>query len=471
MSLHTAKLLLVLACLAAQTPRHARAEERTDSRLQGSRRVERDGWIYVRLEGTPERIGFQHGYLLAEEFADLLRVMPPLFQHTTKRDWEFYRKAGENMLWEGVEPEYRLEIDGIVAGLNARGVKADRWDVLAVNAAEELPYYYVPWLDKREGKPPTTHSPGNCSAFIATGRATKDGRIVMGHNTWTNYVVGSRWNIIFDINPEHGARILMDGLPGVIVSDDDFSVTSAGLLVTETTITQFEGWDPAGKPEFSRGRKAVQYARSIDDFVRIMREGNNGGYANDWLVGDNKTGEIALFELGLKEWSVRRTADGVYVGSNFPVDPRLIEAETTFDTRNRASSPNARRTRWEQLVSHHHGKIDLELGKAFELDTYDVIDNSDGANDRTLFGAVEVSVRGVPEWDWGPYFPGGSVQAKVTDGASADRMAFWAAFGHPVGPPFVADEFLKSRPQYEWMRGLLRDVKSHPWSEFRADMK
>ena len=31
-----------------------------------------------------------------------------------------------------------------------------------------------------------------------------------------------------------------------------------------------------------------------------MLDGNNGGYANDWLIGDNKTGEIALLELGLK---------------------------------------------------------------------------------------------------------------------------------------------------------------------------
>ena len=77
----------------------------------------------------------------------------------------------------------------------------------------------------------------------------------MGHNAWTNYVVGPRWNIVFDIKPANGSRIIMDGLPGVIASDDDFGVNSAGIMVTETTITQFEGWDPAGKPEFVRARK------------------------------------------------------------------------------------------------------------------------------------------------------------------------------------------------------------------------
>ena len=84
------------------------------------------------------------------------------------------------MLWKGVDPEYRREIDGIVAGLAARHVRADRWDIGALNAAEELPYYYVPWLDKKQGKPVAAHSPGNCSALIATGDYTRAGRIVSG---------------------------------------------------------------------------------------------------------------------------------------------------------------------------------------------------------------------------------------------------------------------------------------------------
>jgi hypothetical protein len=275
----------------------ARAAENSPL-LAGSNRLEKDGWIYVHLEGPPAKLGFQHGYLLADEVADLLRVVKPFLERTTGKSWSFYREVSETMLWKGIDPEYQLEIDGIVAGLKAKGVEADRWDLVSLNAIMEVPYYYVPWLDKQAGKKPQTHAPGNCSAFIATGSATKDGRIVMGHNNWTGYVIGTRWNIIFDLVPEKGQRLLMDGMPGVITSDDDFAVNDAGLLVTETTITQFEGWDPDGKPEFVRSRKAMQYGRSIDDFARIMLDGNNGGYANDWLVGDTKTSEIAQLELG-----------------------------------------------------------------------------------------------------------------------------------------------------------------------------
>jgi len=442
-----------------------------DNKLQGSNRFERNGWIYVHVEGAPEKLGYQHGYLLASEIDDLLRVMKPFLQNQSKRDWNFYREAAEKMLWPKMEKEYHDEIDGIVAGANAKGVKLDRYDIVAVNGFIELANYYVPWLEKSKGLQASTKAPGNCSAFIATGSWTKDGRIVMGHNAWTDYVIGSRWNIIFDIKPEKGNRMLMDGLPGVIASMDDFAVNANGILITETTITRFFGFDPNGKPEFERARKGLQYSNSIDDYVRIMLDGNNGGYANDWLVGDNKTGEIALFELGLKEHSVRRTKNGYYVGSNFPVDEKLRTAETTFDMSNKASSPNARRTRWEQLMAEYRGKIDNEAAKKFESDDFDAYQKKEGANERTLCGAVEGSPRGVADWDWPKYFPGGTVQAKVMDGQMAEKMEMLAAYGHPCAPDFIAADFLKQRPEYEWMRGLLRDMKSGAWTQFATGMK
>src|SRR5262249_18853234 len=54
---------------AAGSDRAARA--RVDGDLKGSYRFERNGWIYVHLEGAPSRVGYQHGYLLAPEIGDL----------------------------------------------------------------------------------------------------------------------------------------------------------------------------------------------------------------------------------------------------------------------------------------------------------------------------------------------------------------------------------------------------------------
>src|SRR6266581_9179222 len=83
------------------------ARSKTDDQLQGSYRFERNGWIYVHLEGPPERIGYQHGYLLAAEIDDLLRVLKPFLQHETKRDWNFYRDAAEKILWPKIDWEFQ----------------------------------------------------------------------------------------------------------------------------------------------------------------------------------------------------------------------------------------------------------------------------------------------------------------------------------------------------------------------------
>jgi hypothetical protein len=92
------------------------------------------------------------------------------------------------------------------------------------------------------------------------------------------------------------------------------------------------------------------------------------------------------------------------------------------------------------------------------------------ASERTLCGRVETSPRGVPEWDWDPYYPGGTVQSKVTDGNLADKMALWGQVGHH-GSDFIANAFLKEHKEYEWMRGLLKDMKCGPWSRFEVGMK
>jgi len=457
----------------------------SDSRLAKAYRFQQGGWTYVHLEGSPSDIGFQHGYLLAPEIADAIDAIKLFDTHQTQRDWEFFRKTAREMLWPHIDAEYQQELQGIADGVKAHGVdlhgaELDVYDIVALNAFEEVPDYYVPWLNKQEksAKAPKLAAPGNCSAFIATGAYTKDHQIVIAHNNWTSYLAGERWVIIFDILPQHGERILMDGFPGVITSDDDFGVNAAGIMITETTITQFEGWDPNGKPEFVRSRKALQYAQSIDDYVRIIEEANNGGYANDWLIGDRKTGEIAYLELGLKNTPLWRTKDGYFVSSNFARDPKLIHEETSgFDPNDRSSSMNARHARAEEMVQHAKGKIDVAMAEAFLSDHVDSFDEAAShvekaqPNERSLCGHADASPRGVKEWGWDAYNPGGAVQGKATDSKMAANMSFVARAGHPCGADFMAADFLEHHPEFSWQKPLLRDMKAGPWTTFVAGQK
>jgi hypothetical protein len=458
----------------AITAARERAAE-NDPRLKGAYTYERGGWVYVHLEGDPGAIGFQHGYLLAPEIEDAFPAVSTNMMHSTQRDWPFFRDVAREQLWPKLDEEYQKELQGIAEGLHARtGSDLDVYDIVALNSFEEVPDYYVPWLNKQEKakNAPNLKAPGNCSAFVATGSWTKDGQIVIAHNNWTNYMNGERWRIIFDIHPTHGYSILMDGFPGVIASDDDFGINSDGLMVTETTITQFEGWDPKGKPEFMRARKALQYAGSIDEYTRVMLDGNNGGYANDWLLGDRKTGEIAQLELGLKAYKLWRTKDGVFAGSNFARDPKVLKLDTPeFEPNNMETSPNARRARWDELLNENKGKIDVDLAQQMLGDHVDSFEKKPEANERVLCGHLDTSSRGVKEWAWGAYYPGGAVQGKATDSNMTKDMQLVARMGHPCGADFHAKEFLAAHPDYAWQEPYLRDMKAGPWTRFRAAEK
>ncbi|CAN5419705.1 hypothetical protein BH09BAC6_BH09BAC6_13380 [soil metagenome] len=462
----TILLILTIACLFG-------CKRTTQNRLGSASREDKNGWIYVHLAGSPADIGYQHGYLLAKEIDTLIKVMQYYLPTTSGKNWQFYRNASKRFMWKKIDPEYQAELKGIAEGLHAKGMKYDTLDLVALNANIELSSYYVPAL-MNKAKPGSgdNRAPGNCSAFIATGSFTKDHKIVMGHNNWTDYIVGERWNVIADIKPAKGSHFIMDCAPGFIHSGDDFVVSSSGILITETTITGFKGFDTTKTPEFVRARRAAQYSHTINDVIKIMTTDNNGGYANDWLIGDTKTNEVAKLELGLKDYKVWRSKDTAIIGSNFPVDPKLIKEETTFQVNNKANSPNARRLRMEKLVAvDYKGKLDDANGKIIEGDTYDALSGKKAHNRCVIDGHVDEDAMGVSEWNEGPYYPMGAVQGKVTSTELAKKMQLWAHMGHPGGSDFLAAPFFKKHPQYFKTQGkYLRDMKAYPWTLFGAKM-
>ncbi|MFB3825513.1 MAG: C45 family autoproteolytic acyltransferase/hydrolase [Bryobacteraceae bacterium] len=451
-------LLLGLAAALVSRPQ-------ADPRLKNAfRKPAQNGWIFVHLAGAPAEIGFQHGYLLAPEIQDTFKVISTEITHDEKRDWEFFRKAAREMLWPRTPAEYQQEIQGIADGLKARRAKLDLYDVVAMNAWLELGYY-TRWLKTQQGQKPASSAPEHCSAFVATGSYTKDGRPVIAHNAWTSYASGERWNIVFDIVPAAGHRFIMDGMAGLIHSGDDFGVNAAGIAITETTISGFSGYDPNGIPEYARARKAMQYAASIDDFARIMREGNNGGYANDWLVADMNTNEIASLELGLKNVTLDRSKDGFFVGANFPINPKLAAEETDFDLKDMGRSPNARRVRWLELMDQHKGRIDVAAAQKFLADHYDTFQKKEEPSERTIDGHIDLSPRGSQPWQ-PPYGTAGAVQNKAMDAALAARLGFTAFLGHACGMNFKAARHLKEHPEFAWQKGILRDMPARAWTTF-----
>ncbi len=433
--------------------------------ISKANRHEKNGWIYLHIEGSPEERGFQHGYLLANEIKESIRILSEVWEYKSALEWQWLVQKGGNMFTSKIDTENIAEMDGIVDGMKAAGIITTRDEIVTYNGYMELIDYW--WPSVKDTISPNSPDPKKekCSSFIATGNMTADGGIVLAHNTMDDYY-DPLCNIILDIFPEQGHRIFMQAYAGFIHSGSDFFITNAGLIGSETTIGEFYPFDEKGVPEFARFRHATQYAGSINEWCEIMKNGNNGGYANAWLIGDINTNEIARLELGLKYIGFEKKKDGYFVGSNVAEDLKILRFETHRNEVNIKSSSIARRVRWKQLMKENTGKINLELAKEFEADHFDTYLNTSSPDNRTLCSHgdldAEMHSEGVP------FEPGGTYDGKVVDSKMAKQMTFSARWGSACGIPFNAKAFLDAHPQFDWMNGLLKDRPSQPWTVFKA---
>lgn len=461
-------LLSVFICsikVHSQTDNLLNNEQKTW--LAKANRHEKNGWIYLHIEGSPKERGFQHGYLMAKEIKESLRVLSEVWHYQTALDWQWLVQKSGKIFTPKVDVENLEEIDGIVEGMKTAGNPTSRDEMVTYNGLMELLWSW--WPSVKDSVSPNSPNPAKqgCSSFIATGNMTEDGGIVLGHNTHFDYFY-PLCNIIIDILPQNGHRILMQSFAGFIHSGTDFFVTSAGLVGSETTIGGFFPFDEKGVPEFSRMRHATQYASNIVEWCEIMKKGNNGRYANAWLIGDIKTNEIARLELGLKYTGFEKKKDGYFVGSNIAEDLNILRFETKARDTDIRESSIARRVRWKQLMKENIGKINIERAKVFESDHIDTYLNELKPDSRTLCAHYNLdSDCKTPGWDQ-PFYPAGVLDGKVIDSKMAKQMSFVAKWGSACDLPFDANAFLKEHAQYEWMTGLLKDRPTQPWTTFKA---
>jgi hypothetical protein len=438
-------------------------------RWEDAYRYDANGWTFLHIQGSPYHRGYGHGYLIAPELAQALRNVKYSIRWDTGQSWGYFVRAAQRLFAKKLSEEYLQEIKGIAAGATAAGTKVTWRQVLAWNANMELTGYWYPGILSGAYKAGLDNT--HCSAFIATGSYTSNGKVVMAHNDWDHFVTGQFAHVIIDIQPAKGHRMIMQTFPGYIASMTDYFATDAGIMGTETTIGNYDSFDPEGLPEFYRMRKATQYADTLDGWVRIMQKGNNGAYANSWLLGDADSQEIMRFEQGLKYQSVERTGDGFYVGFNSATNLKIRMLEcggdtTYFDTR---TACGARRVRLTQLMQQHRGAIDTGVAQTILADHYDVYLNvPDNPCSRTVDGHYELD----PFQYWQarrPYSPQGAVDGKVMDSDMAKRLSLVARWGNSSGMPFVAADYFAAHPQWDYLAGYVEDRPTQPWTEFSVD--
>ncbi len=441
-------------------------------------RVDKAGWIYVHIEGEPFERGKQYGYLVAKDYQAILEATKYMTYQTMGMPYEFFVQQSAKLNKGKIPEELLQEMAGFAAGCREAGVPATLEEIIAWNAWDALTGYW--WLShgykQFRDKAPKGRSKGHCSAFIATGDATTDGKIVIGHTTFEEFWTAGMGNVLLDLVPTKGHRIFMQTAPGYVMSMSDFFMLGSGLVGLETTIIEIDTYDLKGIPEWVRVRQAMQYADDIDGFIRIMQKGNNGDNASSWLIGDTRTNEICRFEQGYLYQSVTKKNNGYFFGCNAVEDPRIRNLECTGvgynDIRRQTGG---RRVRLTQLLDKHYGKIDAVVGKGILADTWDVYHKQDRGGANTICAMYDIDPRKNFSSSTGcwpdPYTPAGSLDGKVATSAMVKAMTMLARMGRANGVPFNAAQFLKEHPQWAWQKPYLPDMPSQPYVLFKAGVR
>ena len=288
---------------------------------------------------------------------------------------------------------------------------------------------------------PTRPKESHCSAFAATGPATADGQVVIGHITMWNLFHAYHYNVWLDIKPSHGHRVLMQTYPGGIMSGLDYYMNDRGIVVCETTLAQTK-FDASGIPLVDRIRRALQYSDSIDQSVQILKQGNNGLYTNEWLLADTKTNEVAMFELGTHQSRLWRSSKnewfggttGFYWGCNNAKDLQVrLETVPALDglPANVVFHPSDRDRSWLQLFDRKNKAIDVDFG----------------------FLAFTTP----------PLAASHSLDAKFTTTAMSKELTTWAKFGPPLGRAWEPTD--TERRKFPDMKPLV----ANDWTILRVD--
>jgi hypothetical protein len=443
------------------------------TKIKNGLSYEKNGWKYISIKGKPKERGYAYGYLCAKDFKKIQTMLSFLMMESYGQTWDFFiEKVSKDFkkMTETDFPELYEEMEGIVDGCNANGCKTNIDEIITWNFYCSIPYWYSSVSDNRVGKEGGARD--KCSAFMAVGDWTEDGKIVCAHNSFTDFIDGQYSNIVLDLNPEKGYRFIMQTSPCWIWSGTDFFVTAKGIIGTETTIGGFLPYEKKF-PIGYRIRKAMQYGNTLDEYCEILLHENSGDYANSWLFGDTNTNEILRIELGLKYHNTERTKNGFFIGFNSVYDERIRNLEVNnsgfYDVRRHQG---ARLVRLGDLMDEHKGKINIDIAKKIIADHYDVyLKKEDNPCSRTVCSHYELDAREYMSQESRPkpFAPHGAVDGIVCDTKMAKNMSFSGRFGNSCGIPFVADKFFKEHRQYEKFAPYVFDRPSEPWTDFSIE--
>jgi len=213
-------------------------------------------------------------------------------------------KKHRSPYWHQVGLFY-TQLHGLYAGFQAAvkdgpGKEVTYTDLLTMNIFGDLEDLEGAFSDPSSWVPSTVRGLGRCSALVRLLPGNSD--LLVSHDTWNSYQSMLRVLKSYSL-PYHtrhggdqvvaGRQLTFSGYPGVIYSGDDFTLTSSGLTVLETTIgnSNPELWQFLSHNTVLEGVRSMVATRLASDgegWTEVFARENSGTYNNQWMVVDYK---------------------------------------------------------------------------------------------------------------------------------------------------------------------------------------
>ena len=142
----------------------------------------------------------------------------------------------------------------------------------------------------------------HCSAMFKLKPDLSD--LFFGHNSWYYFNMMTRifkeYNLNFNDRSIKAHNVMFSSYPGSIVSNDDFYLTSKGLVIIETTNSNYnkDSYDLVTEESllcWQRVQLSNRMAKTAKDWTEIFGKYNSGTYNNQYMVLDTKGVEFGNY--------------------------------------------------------------------------------------------------------------------------------------------------------------------------------
>jgi hypothetical protein len=325
--------------------------------------VARDGFVQIRVAGTPVEMGEQHGELLRDEIRDLLEALRHHVLHGQPGviGWGIRRAAdaATAMMATHAPRRYRDEMAGV-----ARAAGVPYRDILMVACFDDL-LANLRMLGALFGRL-------SCSVFALTADRTASRELLCGRNldyfvasavaddSWaaTNYM--KEHLAVIEYYPRDRASFVSVAWPGFVGAVT--AMSEWGMVAASMTVATVRSL-PLATPSPFLYRRIMEETRALDTAIGILRSARRT-QGNNVLLGSAAEGTAAIVEYTPWRLVVRRPIDGWVASTNHFNDPEMVRqhASTVF------LSSRERLSRLGELCATHGSTAEVQEARGFLSD-------------------------------------------------------------------------------------------------------